>query len=475
MRLKVVALALALVLALAVPTAAVTGSEDDAGAISMAPHSGPNGEYATVTGGEIEVAFDELNEDAVTTADRVFTITAEANESLEVWVEIDGVRAYVGDDPADRIDSEGDAVVLAPNETVAVGFQIDTNGANPDPGSMTVHATEPDDAGSGSNTSDGGGPDLRADVTVTNGSVPWERIVTVTVTNDGTATGIYEADLRIDETLVASETLSVPAGERRTTRFTYRFDRPGRHEIGVAGETRVVDVHSGAPGDGQFRVTDLSAASTTLATGESTTVTATVENTGDTRGTYTAVLTDNGTVVAEQSVTVPAGETRTVSFEPTFETPGAHELAVGDASTTVEVRSGAALIEVTAVEVTDRAVTPGETTTVVATVENTAERPTERTIRLSVAGVVVDAVDVAVPGGETRTVRFERPFETPGVYPVAVEGMAGGDIVVRAGGTTANRVLTGSLGVTVLVPVLLGLLLALWRRQRLVALLRPAR
>jgi hypothetical protein len=46
-------------LLLAVPTAAVTGNEDDAGAVTMAPHSGPNGQYASVDGDDdLEVSFD---------------------------------------------------------------------------------------------------------------------------------------------------------------------------------------------------------------------------------------------------------------------------------------------------------------------------------------------------------------------------------------------------------------------------------
>lgn len=468
-------------LLLAVPTVAVTGSVDDAGAITMAPHSGPNGQYASVTGGEIEVSFDALNDDAVTTADDVFNVTNDADEPAEVWVEIENVTAYRHDDPTDRVDSEPDAVVLAPNETLQVGFELDTTDVVPSPGSMTVHAVGPSDVDGGSTgdagseqpagtpVTDDGGPEMETDVTVSNGSAPTERVVTVTVSNEGDEAGTYTAEPTVDGTPIGTQTVTLLPGETRRLTFTYRFDGAGTYRVVVDGEMVRVTVAAGV--DAQFRVTDLAVPADDVTTGSETSVVATVANDGSESGTYTAVLLDDGTIVAEQPVTVPAGEQRTVSFAVTFAEPGEHELRVGDRRATVTV-GGDRTIRVIDASVADGRVAPGNTTTISATVENTGDSAGEIALDLSVGGVVVDAVSVAVPAGETRTVTIQHRFETPGIYLVSVGDASAGEVVVQSGDATADRVLTSSLGVTVGLPLAVGVVLALWRRRLLTALLR---
>lgn len=387
--------AAAVVLALAVPTAAVTASEDDLGGVVLAAHDGPNGQYATVQNGELSVAFEELNDDAVTTADNVFTITADDDvDCIGVWVELDGAVVYRGEDPADRMDGESDAVALAGGETVAVGFEFDTETPLPSSDNMTIHAEEADGCAEQDQSDTGGAPPT---LTPPNGS-------------DGGAS--FAVNLSVERT-------------------------------GVPGERNA---------------------------------TVTVENTGDVEGTFVANLTVDGTVVATRSVTVPAGETRRLTFTYQFKTAGTYQLGVGDSrmAVTVDDAEVAATpdIVVTSVSVDDRNLEPGDSTAVVATLENTGDESGERTVELVVAGVVVDTVTVTVDPGETRTVRFERTFETPGVYDVAVGGVTGGSVVVRAGDTTATRVLDSNLASTLFIPVLVGLLLALRRRQSLAAVWR---
>ncbi|MBV0923307.1 PQQ-binding-like beta-propeller repeat protein [Halomicroarcula limicola] len=73
--------------------------------------------------------------------------------------------------------------------------------------------------------------------------------------------------------------------------------------------------------------------------GDTATVTAELSNIGQARGSYTAELTVDGTVVDSEPVDVAAGATETVRFEYTFETTGEVPVSVGSQSTTVTVRS----------------------------------------------------------------------------------------------------------------------------------------
>lgn len=396
--LRALLVAITLLLALAVPTAAVTTGEDDAGAVTLAPHEGPNGQYATVDGGTLEVAFDELNDDAVTTADDVFTVTA-GSDCVSVWVALDGVTVYRGGDPTNGIDSRSDAVVLDPGETVSVGVQFDSRTPVPDDDSLTVRADE-SDACDGSTTAH----PVTEPRTTDAGPTPNGTATSETGTDDGRSS--FDVDVSVTGT-----------------------DDPAERTVAV-----------------------------------------TVENVGDAGGSYVATLTVDGTVVATRSVTVPAGESRTVEFTHRFGGAGRYDVGVGDQHRTVTVEGTAADLAVTRVAVDQRQLAPGGRATVTATVENTGDDAGETTVGLAVARAVVDSTTVTVPAGETRTVSFEWTFDTPGVYPIAVGGVDGGDVVVASGDTTSNRLLASALGTTLMPPLLVGLLLAVRRRDQLTAL-----
>lgn len=75
-----------------------------------------------------------------------------------------------------------------------------------------------------------------------------------------------------------------------------------------------------------IRNADLS--ETTAVPGERVTVTAEAVNVGDSRGGYTFEFERNGTAFAEQRVTVPANENRTVNRTVRFDAPGAYRITV---------------------------------------------------------------------------------------------------------------------------------------------------
>lgn len=84
--------------------------------------------------------------------------------------------------------------------------------------------------------------------------------------------------------------------------------------------------------EGQISVTDASLSSETVETGETVTVSATVENTGSESGTITLELTADGETITTREVTVDAGSTQTVEFETSFDEAGEYGIAVNDVS-----------------------------------------------------------------------------------------------------------------------------------------------
>ncbi|QLC35178.1 hypothetical protein EFA46_013080 (plasmid) [Halarchaeum sp. CBA1220] len=85
-------------------------------------------------------------------------------------------------------------------------------------------------------------------------------------------------------------------------------------------------------------VVDASLSATSATVNDAVSVSATVENAGDVGGNTTLVLTRDGSAIAQQSVSVAAGATETVTFERTLVEDGAHTFAVnGTTAGTVDV------------------------------------------------------------------------------------------------------------------------------------------
>ena len=82
----------------------------------------------------------------------------------------------------------------------------------------------------------------------------------------------------------------------------------------------------------RFDVTEATVAPEAIDPGENVTVRATVRNGGGAAGERAVTLTADGDPVANETVALAPNETATVALGGTFETAGAYELAVGDAS-----------------------------------------------------------------------------------------------------------------------------------------------
>lgn len=114
-------------------------------------------------------------------------------------------------------------------------------------------------------------------------------------------------------------------------------------------------------------VTDLSLAETRIDAADSTELTVTLSNAGRANGTFEATLTVGGKAVAAKPVSVPAGETRDVTFDVSADSPGVYTVGVGDATTSLTI---AGIQTETTAETTMR------TATTVPDVEQTSDEST---------------------------------------------------------------------------------------------------
>lgn len=78
----------------------------------------------------------------------------------------------------------------------------------------------------------------------------------------------------------------------------------------------------------EFTTTNRSTNRTTAEVGDRIRFTKTVENVGGADGTYEAYLSHEGTILAERTLSVPAGESRTITFLHRFDRPGEYEILI---------------------------------------------------------------------------------------------------------------------------------------------------
>lgn len=92
-----------------------------------------------------------------------------------------------------------------------------------------------------------------------------------------------------------------------------------------------------APSPAKFDVVELKVVPAKVKPGETVAIVATVSNTGQSTGNYTAILKINGQAEAEETLTLGAGETKAVTFAVNKQESGTYEVSIGDKSSTFTV------------------------------------------------------------------------------------------------------------------------------------------
>lgn len=146
------------------------------------------------------------------------------------------------------------------------------------------------------------------------------------VTNTGGVEGSYTITLKINGATEATKEVTLAAGASTTITFSVTKDQPGTYTVGVDGLSGSFKVSVTAP---TFTVSDLAISPKEVSAGQPVTISAKVTNTGNTAGSYTAILKINGNVEATKEVALSAGASTTVTFSVTRDEPATYNVELG--------------------------------------------------------------------------------------------------------------------------------------------------
>ena len=164
--------------------------------------------------------------------------------------------------------------------------------------------------------------------------------ITADVTNLSDTAGTYAVTLWINQIVETGTDIYLKAGETAPMSFTVTREVEGSYEVRVDrlfGDFTVAKAvpapptspaRQAPPTPAAFEVSQLSISPIEVQVGEEVIVSATVANTGEAKGSYTATLKINGVTVATKKVTVAGGKTTKVTFSVVRDVSGGYQVDI---------------------------------------------------------------------------------------------------------------------------------------------------
>jgi len=371
-------------------------------------------------------------------------VTVTQGDLITVSAAIENVGGEMG---TQTIEFRVDGTVLADQdldldagESVTVGFE-DVDTADLDPGEYEHGIFSEDGSATGSlmvEEDDNREPTellitemSPQEVTVTEGD-SFDLSVTVENVGEESGTGFIEVRVPGIGTLDTRE-VDLDSGESETITFqdinTAGF-QPDEYDLVVLSPhdemTGTLTIEEADEQSAEFTVTGVPEL-LGITQGETFDVPATVENAGEESGTQTVEVRVDGTVLADQDLTLDVGASQSVTFTDVPSTgldPGEYEYGVfsedDSATGTLSVNEPAGepveflIAEMSPQEVT---VTEGDSFDLSVTVENAGEESGTGFIEVRVPGVgTLDTQEVTLDSGESQTVTFSG-INTAGFQP----------------------------------------------------------
>ena len=412
------------------------------GDLAVQPADGPNGQYAYLNDdGEIAIdisasnpnikdpSFEGVNVGSTGRIDGVFEITYTGDRYAEVWIGYpnESVTFVAG---GDSVEGRANNVTLAPNQTVTVGLEFDTRGAEAgtqlgaDEFAIEARIADPEDA------------DDVPTATTSNAQARGEDGATITVTAPNATAREFDA-------------WGVGYGD------AVEFDAGGMHLAGgnvtldgvdLAGvRTDNVDVTAVGGPDPTGGGTVLTAPTDPRPVGylslerdfapdavdEMTVRFSADRDHLDATGTDPRALTLYRRTAAGDWVEVPVSvvdeEAARIQDLPEDRV---HFRATTSASSTFAVAAHGPRFDVTATDLDPQAIDPGDEAAVRATLRNGGGAAGERRVTLTANGDPVANRTVALAPNETTTVALAGTFPDAGEYDLAVAGADAGTLLV---------------------------------------------
>ncbi|KXB08277.1 hypothetical protein AKJ58_00300, partial [candidate division MSBL1 archaeon SCGC-AAA385D11] len=182
-----------------------------------------------------------------------------------------------------------------------------------------------------------------SNLTVTPSQVgPRESVsVSIEVQNVGDLSGDHKVELRVDENVEDSQTVTLEGGETTTVSFTIQRETKKSYSVSIGDLTQSFEVVTPA----EFEVSNFTLNPEEPVVGEEFTASIDVKNVGELEGTYKAVWKVEGEVDDTHEVTLDPGETRSVTFSMIWNEAGTYNVSIGELEKNIEVKPVLKIIE----------------------------------------------------------------------------------------------------------------------------------
>ncbi len=132
---------------------------------------------------------------------------------------------------------------------------------------------------------------------------------------------------------VKAKDITVAGSSIEKVTFTLSQATSGMYKVELLGLSVSFTVLKPA----EFKVVSLDIAPSLVKVGDETTITTTIENIGEAKGTYNATLVVDGLVEQTRDVTLAGGATKPVSFLASKDSPGSYNIEIGEQGAILEV------------------------------------------------------------------------------------------------------------------------------------------
>ncbi|MBO3798697.1 MAG: CARDB domain-containing protein [Thermoproteota archaeon] len=171
-----------------------------------------------------------------------------------------------------------------------------------------------------------------------------EVAITITASNTGNAMGTHNLTISVGGEVKNSWLIVLNPGETKSISHKLSFASDGSYAVRIGDQTVTITVSTTLPA--RFEVSGLNISPSSIKTGQSSTITVTVKNTGGESGTYEVTLKVNNQAADTKRVTLSPDQSTTVSFSFTPSSEGTYSIDVngltGSMSVTKDGGAGAA-------------------------------------------------------------------------------------------------------------------------------------
>ncbi|TKX85356.1 DUF1102 domain-containing protein [Halorubrum sp. SS5] len=405
--------------------------------LAVQPVAGPNGAYAYLNDDDeivVDVSgsnpklpsdFEGVSPGTLASADGVFTITYTADEYARVWIEHPEENVtFVAD--GESIEGAANNVTLGPDETVAVGIEVDARGAvagtqlGGDDFDIRAEVAEPASVTAAQATDDGGD----GASTAVRSPAPARRQFEGSGLSSGEGVTFDAGEMEIVGGDVTLDRVRIESANGRDV----AFETVGRPEP-FASAGPLNDSRGAAPVgyfefDHDFTAEDVSRVRFSVSVDRDY-----LNETG---------ADPDDVSLYRRSASAPDGWERleTERVDPAVRSlldlpeDRVHFTAPTDDFSVFAVATDRARIRATDASLDRGAVSAGESVVVRATVANDGRDDGARDVTLTADGEALATQRVELDPGERTVVAFEPTFDEPGEYDVAVDGASAGTLAV---------------------------------------------